>query len=83
MGMPKGGCSGLRAALASKRWSGLGQSDPDRRELGHKVLFLITCLSLFLPTGGTGIGDHLQPASAMTPAPGESRVGKTVAREAP
>lgn len=67
--MPKGGCFGLRTVLASKRWSGLGQSDPDKRELGHKALFLITCLSLFLPTGGPGIGEHLLPTPAVTPAP--------------
>lgn len=35
---PKGGCSGLRDALASRRWSGIGESDPDKRKVGHKIL---------------------------------------------
>lgn len=35
---PKGGCSGLRDALASRRWSRIGESDPDKRKVGHKIL---------------------------------------------
>lgn len=56
---PTGGCSGLRDALASRRWSGIGESDPDKRKVGDKVLFLMTCLFLFLLTGGADIWEHL------------------------
>lgn len=56
---PKGGCSGLKDVLASRRWSGIGESDPDKRRVGHKVHFLMTFLFLFLLTGGAGIWEHL------------------------
>lgn len=36
---PKSGCFGLRAALASSRWSGIGESDPDRGKWDTKSPF--------------------------------------------
>lgn len=46
-GRPEVGCSGLRAALVSRRWSGVGETDPSTRKVGHKLLLQVTCLFFF------------------------------------